>query len=189
MCIKDKYKSENKNKMKINKIIIMLIILLFIPVVYADRIIILNLHYDNGDVSVLDKIETYGYHPDRKIQPNVGYKAEIISENGAILDSFKFKAPLEHYTDIQEDGVLHGGMVVVNKTDFALIVPSLQDAKEIKLYNEKEENILNVELIDEKEFPKALIIVAILILLIIIISIVIVRKKKIPVNENYMNRI
>lgn len=165
--------------MKTNKIkIVLLMVLLFAPAVYADRIIILNLHYDNGKVSVLDKIETYGYSPDRMIQPDIGYRAEIISEDDAVMKSFKFKVPLEHYTDIQEEGTLHGGMVVVDETDFALIIPSLPNAKEIRFYNEEDAEVLSVGLAEEKEFPKTLVIVGALILLMVIVLIIIGKKRK-----------
>ena len=160
------------------KIILLLMLLLFTQAVCADRILILNLHYDKGKVSVIDKIDTYGYAPDRKLQPDVGYRAEIVDADDNILYSFKFEVPLEHYTDIQQDGKLQGGMVLVDETDFALIVPSLAEAKQVNFYNERDQEVLSVDVTVE-EGPSIIIPIIIgLVILILILVFIIVKKRK-----------
>lgn len=163
--------------MKTKKIILMVMLLLFAQFVYAEKITILNLHYAKGEVSVLDKIDTYGYYPDRKIQPDIGYKAEVVSEEDAILYSFKFEVPLEHYTDIHLDNKTQGGLVIVDDTDFALIIPSLPTAKEINFYNEKNVKVLSVGLVEEKEVPRTPIMLGLVALIVIIIYIAFKKRK------------
>ena len=162
--------------MKIKNLIPIIMLLLFAQLACAEKIIILNLHYENGKVSVIDKIDTYGFYPDRKIQPDVGYKAEIISVDDDIIYSFRFEVPLEHYTDIHMDGKTQGGLVRVDKTDFALILPSLPDAKQINIYNEKEENVLEVDLI-ERRFDLIPIALASTILAMAIVYIILKKRK------------
>ncbi|MBW2984680.1 hypothetical protein KY361_06170 [Candidatus Woesearchaeota archaeon] len=163
--------------MKTKKLILIIMLLLFAQFACADKITILNLHYDRGEVSVIDKIDTYGYYPDRKIQPDIGYKAEVVSVDDAVLYSFKFEVPLEHYTDIHLDNRTQGGLVIVNETDFALIIPSLPTAKEVNFYNEKNVKVLTVGLIEEKLIPTMPIIIGLAIIFVIIISMALKKRK------------
>ena len=163
--------------MKTKKLILIIMLLLFAQVAYAEKIIILNLRYEKGAVAVIDKIDTYGYYPDRKIQPEVGYKAEIISVDDDIIYSFRFEVPLEHYTDIHIDGKTQGGLILVDETDFALILPSFPNIKQINIYNEKEENILTVDLIEKKLTATTQIILASAILVAIIVYIILKKRK------------
>ncbi|MBW2980331.1 hypothetical protein KY360_02865 [Candidatus Woesearchaeota archaeon] len=163
--------------MKTKKLILMIMLLLFAQAACAEKILILNLNYDNGKVSIIDEIETYGYYPDRKIQPDAGYKAEIISVDDDVIYSFRFEVPLEHYTDIHMDGKTQGGLVRVDNTDFALILPSLPDAKQINIYNEKEENVLTADLREKRLTITIPIILASAILAAIIVYIILKKKK------------
>ncbi len=160
------------------KFILIIMLLLFAQFACAEKITILNLHYEKGDVSVLDKIDTYGYYPDRKIQPDIGYKAEVVSTDDAVLYSFKFEVPLEHYTDIHLDNKTQGGLVIVDETDFALIIPSLPTAKEVNFYNEKNVKVLGVDLREEKPLSRTPIIIGLAALTVIIIFIFIALKKR-----------
>jgi hypothetical protein len=155
-------------------------VLLLAQVAYADEIIVVNMHYEKGKVSVTDKTEKYGYYPDRKIQPDSGHRAEIVSADDEVLYDFTFEVPLEHYTDMQMEGQLQGGLVIVDSVDFALILPSLPNAKKINFYDEKEEKILTVDLADEKPIYKNPIFIGSTVLIIIILFIILRRRKYAP---------
>jgi hypothetical protein len=159
------------------KIILLIMLLLFAQAAYADRVVILNLHYKEGKISVIDKVEKYGYYPDRKLQPDTGYRAEIISVEDDVLYSFRFEVPMEHYTDIQIENKTQGGMVLVDETDFAMIVPSLPNAKAINFYDEKDVKVLGVDLTEEESKTNTQLIIGSVILLIIIVYIIAKRKK------------
>ncbi len=145
--------------MSSKNIIWMVIMLAISQAVLADRIMILNLHYSNGEISVIDQAEQYGYYPDRKLQPDSGYRAEIISTEDNILYSFNFEVPLRHFTDVEIENKTQGGLVLMDETDFALIIPLYDNAKEINFYNDKGENILVVNTAKKTGPGKAIIII------------------------------
>ena len=133
------------------KILVLVMLLLFAQQVCAEKIMVLNLNYKEGQISIIDKVEKYGYYPDRKLQPDAGYRAEIVSVDDEPLYSFNFEIPLEHYTDIEVENKTQGGLIIVDEIDFALILPSLPNAKEINFYNEAGENILAVDIEEKKK--------------------------------------
>jgi hypothetical protein len=163
------------------KIILLLMLLLFVQIAYADRVMIVNLHYEKGKLSVVDKVEKFGYYPDRKIQPDSGHRAEIVSADDAVLYDFVFDVPLEHFTDIQMDASeIQGGLVRVDSIDFALILPSLPDAKQINFYNEKQEKILTVDLLERTPLIKNPVFIGSMIFIVILLLIFLRRKKYSP---------
>ena len=157
-----------------NPKLILLIIILITPFVFAEvecsKVLIVKFNYDNGLIAYKDKVIKCGYAPDRKIQPEYGYKAEILSVNNEPLYSFKFEIPLNLYLDISDPLVksLSGGLLILNETDFALIFPYYDTAKSMVIYNEREYNILIVPLTEEIIFN---------------------RKERNSNNENLINRV
>ena len=136
-----------------NKICLILITAIFLAGMVSaetNKVYILNLDYDNGKITLKDKIVKYGYSPDRKIQPEEGYRAEVVSVNGDVLYFFNFEVPSKIYVDVTEPRTqeLSGGIIKLDKTDFALIVPYFEEAKEIKIYDMNNNEIL---LIDARE--------------------------------------
>ncbi len=130
-----------------NKIILILaaaIFLIGMASAEASKVYILNLNYDNGKITLKDKIVKYGYSPDRKIQPEEGYRLEVVSLNSEILYFFNFEVPSRIYVDVTNPGTqeLSGGIIKLDKTDFALVVPYFEEAKEIKIYDMNNNEIL-----------------------------------------------
>ncbi|MBS3097873.1 hypothetical protein J4209_03720 [Candidatus Woesearchaeota archaeon] len=145
------------------------------------KVHILDLSYDNEVITLNDKITKFGYAPDRKIQPDDGYTAEVIAIDNSVLYSFRFKVPLELYLDITDPvtGELTGGMIKLDKTDFALVIPYFEDAKEIRLYNSSKQELLAID-VEEKLSRKNIIwlwLVPPLVLIILIWLVVKARKK------------
>lgn len=131
-------------KLKVSEKTILIIFLVLLgSFAYAqetDLVRILKLHYENEDIDILENIVKFGFFPDRKIQPEKGYRLEIISETGEKLYEFIFKVPIKIFTDVEnEQGELEGGMILLNETTFAFILPYFEDEKEINIYNDENE--------------------------------------------------
>jgi len=161
------------------KMIYFVIFIVLSSFVCAEMVYVLNLHYEDNEITLIGKKVDYGNSPDRLIQPEVGFRAELLDGNDDKIESFRFLAPNEEFVDYSEDGKLHGGMIILDSTDFALVVPYSEDLKEIKFYNK--ENVMVSSLIVEDEklgpIPTYGYLIG-LVLLLVIISVVWKNKKK-----------
>lgn len=123
------------------KLWIALVLILMVNVVLAqdNMVYLLDLHYDNGKISLSEIKVEKGFSPDRKIQSG-DYKLEVISFDNKALYSFNFKAP-RVYSDKSDrlTGKIDGEVIDLEKADFTLIVPYLEDGKDIKIYKENNE--------------------------------------------------
>jgi len=133
-----------------------LLLILVVPIVMAEvecsKVFVTNFNYDNGLITYKDRVIKCGYAPDRKIQPEGCYRAEMISMGNDILESFRFCVPLKFNFDLSDPLVksISGGMLILNSTDFALIFPYYDDAKSIVIYNPRDYEVLMVPLIEEQ---------------------------------------
>ena len=120
------------------------------------RIQILNLEYKEDKLLLIDETTKLGYYPDRNVQPNSGFTCEIISTDDTTLYTFKFDIPDKIFVDVTDPikDELSGGIVKLNKTELALIVPYFKEAKEIKFYNEKNNEVLSIDVSEEHPFVK-----------------------------------
>jgi hypothetical protein len=161
-----------------------LIVILFLVSAYAinQQVVILKMDYDKGNISLLNKSIKYGFLPDRRYQPEYGYKVEIISFDNKILEDFRFKVPNVLYVDSTAlSGELDGGKIILDKTEFALIFPYYPEMKEVKIYNSNDELISKSDISDKKKVNSGLLIfgiVGLIVLGFVIIYPVIRRKKK-----------
>ncbi|MCK4521354.1 MAG: hypothetical protein KAU20_02185 [Nanoarchaeota archaeon] len=119
------------------KIICLAMFFVLISSVYAEQVYIVNFNYDNGLIMIKDKIVKQGYYPDRKLQPEEGYKCSIMDHNKNELYSFIFDLPIKIYTDGFDNltDKVTGGVIRLNQTDFAFIIPYFEEAGMIKCYN------------------------------------------------------
>ncbi len=131
------------------KIILLVILILSLNIALAEnKVYIVDLEYKDGVITVNDIVTKTGYYPDRKLQPERGYTLELVSEDDLALYSFKFQVPLKIYTDvIDSGGEINGGVIILNETNFALIVPYDDDAKEIKIYDTKSKEIVSASVV------------------------------------------
>src|SRR3989339_408423 len=120
--------------------------------VECSRVYVANFNYDGGIITYKDKVMKCGYFPDRKLQPDEGYEAQIISMNDEVLYSFRFEVPLKVNIDLSDPIVksLSGGILILNETDFALIFPYYDKARSIVIYNPRQYRVLEVPLIEEQ---------------------------------------
>tara|TARA_Y100000310_G_C20700313_1_gene829099 strand:- start:4871 stop:5425 length:555 start_codon:yes stop_codon:yes gene_type:complete len=111
----------------------------------SEKVFLLSLNYDNGKVSLNEILTKTGYAPDRKLQPGDGFKGEVVSFEDRILYSFRFYVPLKVNTDVIDKGELSGGVIILSETDFALLIPYYEEAKEINLYDEKNVKVFSAK--------------------------------------------
>lgn len=164
------------------KIILIIFLVLLGSFAYAqetDLVRILKLHYENGDIEILESIVKFGYFPDRKIQPEKGYRLEIISETGEKLYEFRFEVPIKIFTDVEnEQGELEGGIIFLDETTFALIIPYFEDEKEINIYNEKNELVAKQIMVKEPVLSPKQGISWLIILMVLIFVVVFLWRRK-----------
>ena len=160
-----------------NKVIVIICLLCAVGVTaLAEEVLVINFHYDNGVITVKDSTQMKGYYPDRIYQQ--GYRADIVSIDDNVLYSFRFKLPTEVFTDIENNGKLSGGVVRLNETDFSLIVPYFEEAKEIVFYNERDYKIASGIISMEYLSPgKGLVTVYIVLSIGFIVGLVYLRKR------------
>lgn len=79
--------------------LLLLLLILALPVAIAEvecsKALVAKFNYDNGIITYKDKVIKCGYAPDRRIQPEEGYIAEVVSIDDKVLYSFKFEIPLK----------------------------------------------------------------------------------------------
>ena len=164
--------------------IILLVLLIYAVSVYAEtnRVLILNVHYDNGVLKIKDKIIKDGFYPDRKLKPINEYTAEIISIGEERLYSTDFEVPIKVYTDSFENGRVRGGIIILNETDFALVLPYFDDAKYINIYDKQGTKLIETNVapsLGYRKFFVPIVATAIaLIIILLIIALIIHRERK-----------
>lgn len=140
------------------------------------QVYFLNLNYNKGNISLLGFYVDKGFAPDRKIQPEVGYKLEVISFSDKTLDSFKFDIPNKIFTPI--------GLVIKDNTNFTLIVQYFNNSKSINIYDPNNTKKLTIDIsaystVKETRLPieKNLLIIVLAILLIIALIVIFLKLK------------
>jgi len=154
-----------------------ILLLFIIPVVVgeADMVWVMNMNYDKGEITLLDKTLKYGFFPDRNYQPEIGYDMEMVSFEDRVIYEFTFKRPNVIHVDRSNGTNLEGGQIVLNNVDFTLIVPYYKDAKEVRIYNSEGVEIGKEEL--QKKESKIKYFIGVVLVGIMIIMWYIVRRK------------
>ena len=160
-----------------NKLVLLLIIILVASNVYAQKVMVIKLHYDNGDIQLLNKTVKFGYHPDRRYQPDSGYRLVLLSKQNEILNEFYFKPPNVLFIDGTIDGQLTGGMIILNDEEFALTLPYFETAKTIKIYSPEEELINEID-IEEDTSQLRFFFISFTALAVILALFILFRKRK-----------
>ena len=137
-----------------NKALLFIMLVVFGSLAFAagDKVYILDLKYDKGSITLVNQTIQYGFYPDRIIQPEEGYKCEVIAKDGSLLYSFSFDAPLKENVDVSvpEKEELTGGLIVYDKQNFALVIPYFDDAKEIR-FSDGGKDLLKVDVEEKAE--------------------------------------
>jgi hypothetical protein len=138
----------------INKIIIFFMFLVCIGSASAEKVIIFNLNYDYGEITLKAQMIKDGYYPDRNIQPEDGYKCQLKNDNDGTLYSMKFELPTNVFTDYNSNNKVSGGVIILNETDFSFVMPYRTESKNLVCYNKRGYEILRGEVIHPVMSPE-----------------------------------
>jgi len=130
-------------------LLILLLVLVGSAIGSSTKVLLLNLHYSDGDITLVNKEVKQGYYPDRKIQ-HEGYRLEFRDFSNEVLYSTSFKDPHIEYTDANEEGELTGGIIEHENIDFSLALPYYPETKKVRIYNERNKLLMD-EVVQEKE--------------------------------------
>ena len=135
------------------------------------KVFVLDLTYSKGDIIINEYITKYGYYPDRKFQPDDGYAVEVISDDNQILYFSKFYVPNRFFIDSTlNDTNLTGGVMELDKTNFAMVLPYYSNAKSVYFFNNENESLASLRVVNEengvgKQLRNYSIILAVVIML------------------------
>ncbi|MDO8481312.1 MAG: hypothetical protein Q7S65_05910 [Nanoarchaeota archaeon] len=141
--------------------------------------LIVKLHYDRGNITLADQVVKYGFAPDRKLQPDSGYRLEALDKKGAVLQSFLFDAPNVFIAEgSDEKGELSGGPVVLQQTDFALVLAYSPQLSSLRIKNTQNAVVGAISLEKGQEFRATKVIAWSLLSLAMILALFAVFRRK-----------
>jgi len=124
------------------QIIYLITFLVLVGSVFADNVVIFNFNYDNGKLILKDQLIKEGYSPDKKIEVTGDYSCSIVDIQDQNIYSFNFDLPPKLFTDVLQSNTTVGGVITLSKTDFSVISPYSENAKQIVCYNPRGYEIL-----------------------------------------------
>lgn len=110
-----------------------------------NKIYFLNMEYDKGAIKLIEVSVISGYAPDRRIQPEDGYRLEVVSFRGASLHSFRFEVPLIMFRAPPRPGEEALPPLILEKTNFTLAVPYFENGREINIYGQNNTKMLSID--------------------------------------------
>jgi hypothetical protein len=131
------------------------------------QVMVLDLTYERGNITMENSTVKHGFYPDRRIQPESGYTLALFSE-GEVLYSFTFKDPAHEIREgTDEHGDLSGGLIIHEHVRFSLIVPYYEEMDRIVIYSPSgevamEENLSATSLLKRGLLAFGIFIVAML---------------------------
>lgn len=117
----------------------------------ANEIYVLDLNYDKGNINLIDVSVKQGYAPDRRIQPEDGYRCDVVSFSNTVLYSFKFEIPRILMTPPPLPGEEPRGPIYLDNVNFTLLIPYFENGKSINIYDPSNFLVLSV---DVSQFAK-----------------------------------
>ncbi|MFH2028156.1 MAG: hypothetical protein ABIJ08_03390 [Nanoarchaeota archaeon] len=161
--------------------IFLAMLLVFVSFAHAQegKVMVVNFQYKEGFITFKERTVMLGYYPDRNYQPENGYKAEIISATGEVLYSFKFNIGTDIFVDYDDNSALSGGLIRLNETDFSLVLPYLDEAYEIRFYNERNFKVASIDISEERFSPKGFFFPLWIVLILIIVVLIYMIKNRV----------
>ena len=117
--------------MQSKKFIWIFMFLIFISYAYAEQVIIFNLNYDNGKITLKEQYVKEGYYPDRNLEQQKGYRCNLVDPNRNDLYSMNFDLHNKVYTDSTQNNQVSRGVIILKKTDFSFIMPYLSGSNSL----------------------------------------------------------
>lgn len=103
----------------------------------GDKVYVLTLNYDSGNIKFVNVSINAGFAPSRNLQEGGDYKADVVAIGNKSLYSFRFSFPFILTTA--------GERQLYDKT--SLLIPYFPNAKEIGIYDANETKKLSVEVL------------------------------------------
>ena len=127
-------------------------------------VFILNLEYNQGNISVTRLINTEGFFNDPINQPTEGYKLEVVLNNNNIAYSQMFDFGLEFYGEALREWFDDEGNQIyipteeetgfsLDKSEVELIFPYFENTKSINIYDSQENLQLEINVDSNKLNP------------------------------------
>ena len=112
-----------------------------------NKIYLLSLHYDQDSIELNEISVKTGYAPDRRVQPELGYKTELISFTEEVLYSFRFESSVLECSDTfdPETEEMSGECVQLEEGNIILLIPYFEDGKTINIYDSDGNHVLSVD--------------------------------------------
>ncbi|MEA3255225.1 MAG: hypothetical protein U9Q22_05275 [Candidatus Altiarchaeota archaeon] len=103
----------------------------------TNELYLLDINYNKYTLNLIDVSVKQGYAPDRMVQPEEGYRCEVISFTNEVVYTFKFEIPSTLCSDYidPKTGRLSGGCIKVDNVNFTLQIPYFRNAKTIRVYD------------------------------------------------------
>jgi len=150
---------------------------------------VINFHYENINgkeiVAVTNSGTVLGYYPDYNFQPDHGYMLKIVDNSNNALFSVKMPPPSEIYVHEYNGKNITGGLVILNQTDFSMVLPTFQNESKIVILNSNNQNVMDYTIPEQKtqesgktSVPFGLIIAFVLILAVFVLASRLRKKKK-----------
>ncbi|TKJ17195.1 hypothetical protein CEE44_01515 [Candidatus Woesearchaeota archaeon B3_Woes] len=162
--------------------IYLIMFLVLISSVYADKVSIFNFNYNNGEIILKEQLIKEGYYPDRNIQVKEGYNCRLVDKNNNNIYSFRFELPMKLYTDVIDNHKLVGAVIILNETDFSFITPYFLESSNIVCSNPRGYEILNEQTLhialSYEKYNKWLWFYSVIGLVLLFVLILILRKRK-----------
>lgn len=112
----------------------------------------LSIGFNKDDYSLREVSVTRGNVPDRTVQPEEGFRCDVVSVHDEILNSFLFQIPNVVCSDnFGADGEMSGGCVEQNEGNFSLEIPYFPTGRNINIYDNGGRMVL---LADISEFAR-----------------------------------
>jgi len=111
----------------------------------AGKIYLMELGFKGENLTLHRVYVSEGYAPDRKIQPEDGYRCDVVSFSGQVLYSFRFEFGGFIMPPPPLPGEEPGAPIAVEEGNTTLIMPYFSDAKWINIYDKSGKQILSVD--------------------------------------------
>ncbi|PIN93935.1 hypothetical protein COU54_01060 [Candidatus Pacearchaeota archaeon CG10_big_fil_rev_8_21_14_0_10_31_24] len=133
-------------------------VLMFLVLVSASQsqeVYVLNLKYDNGEISATSLLKTEGYFSNSVNEPEEGYLLEVISLDDSVLYSQKFDFILESHSEPDSSWFDEQGNQIyfpnvsettefLNSSYVELIFPYYESAREIRVSDSKGNKLISL---------------------------------------------
>ena len=166
-------------------------------------VFVLNLRYDNGNVSVQSLIVSKGFFNEPLNQPEEGYRLEVVSSKGKVLYEQKFEFSLKinfepppEWFDDEGNQIYfpteEETEITTNTSTVELIFPYFKNIESINVYDRNDELVSSIDVggedFGEKSGSRYVVVFGIIVLIVVVFLVIFLiyrnsQKKNFEVNN------